>query len=133
MANVLFRGTKTFWKTKNSIEIVLLEHNDHYALEIAAFEPVLAIEAPRIYLNLLLVYPLLNLSHTSSKGSQEAMSAISTFVFNRLYISKYLPTSKVFEVVVRREFESIEQKGKFELMMDCPVNLIPYPSPFKTQ
>lgn len=131
MAKILYRGVKTFWKTKNSIEFVLLEHTGCDVLEIVAFEPVLCVEAPRIYLDKRLLCPLLPTPpRAGSKTSEEGIVAISTFVFNHLYISKFLPISKHFEVVVRREYEAREQKERFELMMNRPVALVPYPSPF---
>lgn len=131
MGKLLFSGVKTFWKTKNSIEVVLLKHQGYEVLEIATYEPVFGVEAPRIYLDLQLIYPLLNTSHVNIRSNnKEAHAAISTFVFNSLFISKFLPTSKIFEIVVRREFESSEQIGVCELMMAKPASLVPYPSPF---
>ena len=41
MNRILFRGIKTFWKTKSSLELVILEFSEHNIFEIIAFDPVL--------------------------------------------------------------------------------------------
>jgi hypothetical protein len=52
--------------------------------------------------------------------------AISNFIFNRLQISEYVPTSKVFEVDIQRGFGAIEQGVDFQLSIERPADLVQY-------
>lgn len=48
---VLFDGSKNFWRTRTSIDVVVALHTIHNCIEIVAFNPTLFLKAPRIYAN----------------------------------------------------------------------------------
>jgi hypothetical protein len=127
MAKVLFEGTKTFWKTKNSVNLTIVEHHGHDLIEVITYEPTLQVEAPRLYLEIGRIIPFLE-QETDLLLENEATlaSAISNFVFNRLRISEYLPISRVLEVEVQRGFGAREQGVEFQVAVDRPADLLPH-------
>jgi hypothetical protein len=127
MAEVLFQGIKTFWKTKNSVNLTILEHHGHDVIEVVAYEPTLQVEAPRLYLEIERIIPFLeNESGLPNEGDATLAGELSKFVFNRLRVSLYLPTSKVLEVEVQRGFGAKEQGVDFQITVERPVGLLPY-------
>jgi hypothetical protein len=127
MAKVLFEGTKTFWKTKNSVNLTIVEHHGHDVIEAIAYEPTLHVEAPRLYLEIGRIIPFLERELEQLVEDEAALaSAISSFVFNRLRIAEYLPISRVLEVEVQRGFGGREQGVEFQVVVDRPTDLVPY-------
>jgi hypothetical protein len=125
MAKVLFEGTKTFWKTKNSVTLTIIEHHGHDVVEVVAYEPALQVEAPRLYLEIGRIIPFLDQETGFLHENDTALaSAISNFIFNRLRIVEYLPTSKVLEVDIQRGFGAREQGVEFQLAVDRPADLV---------
>jgi hypothetical protein len=127
MAKVLFVGTKTYWKTKNSINLTMVEHRGHDVIEVVAYEPAMQVEAPRLYLEIGRIIPFLDQEMGLLADNDAALAgAISNFIFNRLRISEYLPTSKVFEVDIQRGFGAKEQGVDFQLPIERPADLVQY-------
>jgi hypothetical protein len=125
MAKVLFEGTKTFWKTKSSVNLTIVEHHGHDVIEIVAYEPAMHVEAPRLYLEIGRIIPLLDQEAGLLDENDAALAtAISNFIFNRLRIAEYLPTSKVFVVDIQRGFGAKEQGVHFQLSVERPVDLV---------
>jgi hypothetical protein len=127
MAKVLFEGTKTFWKTKNSVNLTIVEHHGHDVIEVVAYEPTLQVEAPRLYLEIGCIISFLEQEMELLVENEAALaSAISTFVFNRLCISEYLPISRILEVEVQRGYGEREQGVDFQVAVIRPTDLVPY-------
>jgi hypothetical protein len=127
MAKVLFEGTKTFWKTKNSVNLTIVEHHGHDVIEVIAYEPTLQAEAPRLYLEIGRIIPFLEQETELLVEDEAALaSAISSFVFNRLRIAEFLPISRVLKVEVQRGFGAREQDVEFQVVVDRPTDLVPY-------
>jgi hypothetical protein len=127
MAKVLFEGTKTYWKTKNSVNLTIVEHHGHDVIEVVAYESAMDVEAPRLYLEVGRIIPFLEHEEESLDENDAALaSAISNFIFNRLRIAEYLPTSKVLVVDIQRGFGAKEQGVDFQLAVDRPADLVPY-------
>jgi hypothetical protein len=140
MEKVLFRGTKTFWKTKNRVEIAVIDHRDFDVLEVVAFEPVLQVEAPRIYVDAQVLRHILTVDDQNGelKNGQSSIIAsgpdpMGKFVFNHLFITTFLPSSKKFVVEVRRGYrpaaEHVDEEG---LIVARPAHLIPCQAPFES-
>ena len=49
--DILFLGTRCFWRTKCTLFIALIEHTQFNIIEIVAFDFTSSAEAPRIYIN----------------------------------------------------------------------------------
>jgi hypothetical protein len=127
MAKVLFEGTKTYWKTKNSVNLTIVEHHGHDVIEVVAYESAMDVEAPRLYLEVGRIIPFLEHEGESLDENDAALaSAISNFIFNRLRIAEYLPTSKVLVVDIQRGFGAKEQGVDFQLAVDRPADLVPH-------
>jgi hypothetical protein len=127
MTEVMFEGTKTFWKTKNSVSLTVVYHRLHDVLEVVTFEPAIQVEAPRLYLDVGRVVPLLDWEPAMLASVDTTFAdVVSKFIFNRLSISQYLPVSGVFEVAIQRGFGSKEQGVDFQIVIERPVFLEPY-------
>src|SRR5690349_3155074 len=50
-AKVIYQGPKVFWKTKVTLEVVVVEHFVFNVLEIACFDSALNEEAPRLFID----------------------------------------------------------------------------------
>jgi hypothetical protein len=74
MAKILFEGTKTFWKTKNSVNLTIVEHHGHDVVEVIACEPMLEVEAPRLYLEIGRIIPFLEHEWRSLDYKEPAQS-----------------------------------------------------------
>ena len=51
MSSVVFEGAKFFWRTRNTVDILIVEHKAHEIFEIIVYEPSFDVEAPRIYID----------------------------------------------------------------------------------
>jgi hypothetical protein len=135
MSRILFSGTKSFWKTKNSVEVTIVEHGDHDVFEIIVVDSIGRFEAERIFLDALVLYARLETEEGSpEKGASDVAAesgifvktrtvsdkAVSTFICNHLFIKNYLPVSEILEIEVRLTYA--EQQHN-ELMIPRPVNL----------
>ena len=123
MSHLLFRGIKTFWKTKSSLDLAIYEFHEHDIYEIIAFDPVIDRHAPRIYVNAKVITKFLN----ESKGID---GAITTFLFNNIVIVQYLPQSKIIEINMRPIFNEENCNFDSDLLIKPPKNLPFTRSPF---
>lgn len=145
-AEVLFQGSKCFWKTRNTIEIVLVEHNNFDVIEIVTYEPAFAKEAERIYLKNSLIASKLNPEDIREKIRKEKEMVLrrhevpnsqalnedtlkkckSQFIVNRLFIADYFPISKLIRVEFRLNFHSSDASSQEGVVCERPVQLQPY-------
>lgn len=47
----IFQGVKFFWRTRNTVDITLVEHSSLNAIEIVTYDPMLDREAARLYVD----------------------------------------------------------------------------------
>ena len=120
---LIFRGIKTFWATKNAIDVAMVEHAPYGVIELIASELTIGLDAPRIYISTNVLQQLLRLSDNPNNASM--------FLFNHLYLAKYLPVSRVMEVEVRSAFHCLGSDDKTGLMVGAPYGLECSPSPFQ--
>ena len=139
LTEILFEGRKTFWKTKSTVNILLVKHHLWDIVEVVAFDPVSEIEAPRIYINCKTLEDLIAPGKASSntifsslfKGFHPApdKQMIIDFLLNHLFIAEYLPVSKVLRVAMRSSFvgEDGEEMAALFSGCDIPGNFVAYP------
>ena len=48
---VLFDGSKSFWRERTALDILIVQHSSNNCLEVIAYNPENDLEAPRLYLN----------------------------------------------------------------------------------
>ena len=51
MSSVIFDGAKFFWRTRNNVDILIVEHKAHEIFELIFYAPSFNVEAPRIYID----------------------------------------------------------------------------------
>ena len=76
MSVLVMDGSKTFWKTRNYLKILIVNHPHCDCLEIIAYDPALGVEYPRIYLDVLKINSKLNENIVKAKlcEKQEALN-----------------------------------------------------------
>ena len=129
---LLFRGTKTFWKTKSSIYLIIVEYAEYEIYVIIACDPVLRIHAPRLYINSRIIQSILNHSTSNSIPVGVVDGAVTTFLFNHLVITEYLPESKSIKLDIRPIFLQDKCADGCMMITTRPAGLPRYPSPFVT-
>ena len=113
------RTSIVFWRTRNSIDVTIVQHNNINITEIIAYEPSIDVEAERIYLNSTLLNDRLDHVEIEAKFSFAKQNnvpistafiasvmnhAITDFVLTRLLISKFSKEESQFET--KLEFTS---------------------------
>lgn len=141
---VIFKGTKSFWKTKSFLDIVMVEHQSFGVVEIITYDPCMETEGERLYLKtsdlvveiksdelINKITPLLKLGKEGQLHIVDSIQkAKSSYLFNHLSIAEYLPESKLLKVEMKSRFpEEITGSYKKEYsLLKCsrPVSLVPY-------
>lgn len=132
-AIVVFQGVKFFWRTRNTIDIMVVEHADLHITEIVAYDPAIDREAPRIYVDSDIL--LAKLDHgdiVAQLGFGQRNGVLITeetltnkakfdFIVSRLLISEYAVNTKTIMMTF--------QPGNEGLCCSKPEALIPYRSP----
>eukprot|EP00599_Poterioochromonas_sp_BG-1_P009676 CAMPEP_0173136304 /NCGR_PEP_ID=MMETSP1105-20130129/2407_1 /TAXON_ID=2985 /ORGANISM="Ochromonas sp., Strain BG-1" /LENGTH=405 /DNA_ID=CAMNT_0014048467 /DNA_START=21 /DNA_END=1238 /DNA_ORIENTATION=- len=72
----LYEGSKTFWKTRTNLEILILSHAKHNCLEVIAFDPEKGVEAPPIYLDSVLLHSKLDQNKIQLKVEEKKEALI---------------------------------------------------------
>ena len=128
MSRLLFRGTKTFWKTKSYLEIAIYEFTDHNVYEIIAYDPVLQKHAPRLHVNIKATISVCSNKLTSQeqrgRSSLSMDSVVTTFLFNHIILTEYLPISKLIKINFYKSLNDVE------LIIPRPLDLPFMVSPF---
>lgn len=112
-AEVTFEGTKFFWKTRNTVDVVIAHHKDWNVFEVIVYEPSLDREAPRLYLNEEILMSNVDHNEIDNKISFANRNnvplteklitgfvnrAVADFVLNRLVIQELVTLEKKFVV-----------------------------------
>lgn len=144
-AEVIKEGTKSFWKTKSTIEILLVEHKDCDILEVVSFDPITSQEAPRVYVPRSKVlsfiseeeiqYRLFELQEPihQRRGVIDNIAlskiawndALYDFIDERLELHKKLAGSKAFRVNLRKPLPN-EDPQLADLMCCAPAAIVPF-------
>ena len=118
-SSVVFQGSKFFWRTRNSIDVTIVQHDKANIIEIIAYEPSIDVEAERIYLNSTLLNDRLDHVEIEGKFSFAKQNnvpistafitsvtnhAITDYILTRLLISKFSKEESQFEI--KLEFSS---------------------------
>ena len=141
---VIFKGTKSFWKTKSFLDIVMVEHKSLGVVEIITYDPCMETEGERLYLRtsdlvteiksdelINQITPFLKLGKEGQLLVVDSiLKAKSNYLFNHLFISKYMPESELLKVEIKSRFpeeETINYRKEYPLL-NCPrpVSLVPY-------
>lgn len=138
-AELLFQGSKFFWRTRNNIDVTIVSHGDLATTEVIAYEPSIDVEAEHIYLNSVILHSRLNqsdieakysfakqnnLAHTVEFEADVVKRATSDFILNHLIIKLFSKEEKTFEVI----FQCGEggDDGSSAVLCDKPAELLQY-------
>jgi hypothetical protein len=129
---VAFDGTKFYWRTRNTVDVVIAHHKYCKTFEVIIYEPTLDKEAPRIYLNEEILIPKVDHNEIDSKLSfvkrncvpltEKFVSgivnkAVSDFVLNRLIIKELVASEKIFLVDFRIDENEIMIQPDFSKLI----------------
>ena len=148
---IIFKGTKCFWNTKNSLEIVIVEHKTLGVVEVITYDHTIKTESERLYLKTSdlageiksdeLVLRMNILLKHGKKGrhivQEEVEKAKGQYIFNHMFIAEYLPETKFMRIEIRSRYPEERQNDRKSehLVLEChrPEKLIPYPTSFGQQ
>jgi hypothetical protein len=112
-AEITFDGTKFYWRTRNTVDVVIAHHKECQIFEVIVYEPTLDREAPRLYLDEKILMPKVDHNEINSKISFANRNdvpltekfvtgivnkAVADFVLNRLVIQELVASEKRFVV-----------------------------------
>ena len=144
---VIFQGSKFFWRTRNSIDVTIVQHNNTYITEIIAYEPSIDVEAERIYLNTTLLHDRLDkaavdLKFSFAKQNNVPIStefissvmnnAITDYVIARLLISKFSKDESVFEIKLEFSSRDVDESQGGQPLAGLFCAKVPELKPFET-
>jgi hypothetical protein len=128
---VLLDGSKTFWKTRSYLKIIIAKHSKQNCLEIIAYDPADGIEFPRIYLDSLLVISKLDkdaiekayaakkealIRSKIKKNREEILDEIRVqmmmqYAYSRIQLSPK-EMGKLFKLSLQPTFDDVTVEGK---------------------
>lgn len=112
-SKVVFEGSKFFWKSRNTIDVWIIEHAFYDVFEIILYDPALNIETDRIYLSIGVFLKRLNHQEVDNQVSfamrnsvalTEAYQTglnqrfIADYVFSRLHLERYSSQECMFSM-----------------------------------
>ena len=134
--DLIFQGSKFFWRTRNNIDVAIVSHNDLATTEVIAYDPTLNKESERIYLNSNILYSMMNqaeieakfsfakqndVPHTAKFVADVVNDAISHYLLNRLFIKAYSKEDIRFAVQLQFSGPSCDH-----VVCSKPAELLPY-------
>lgn len=138
----IFQGVKFYWRTRNSLDIIIAEHPGSNVTELIAFEPTIDKEAPRLYLDSAVLRSKIDqvaidtqLSFAKRNNvpiTEEWISAITNkakadYLINRLVITEFSSEARVIKVEL--QVSSIETESgshAIPLLREKPFELKPF-------
>jgi hypothetical protein len=100
---ILFNGSKTFWKTRTNLDIVLVHHFNHDCVELIAYNAPNEYEATRLYLKYSVV--LLKLRHheiNEQLAKEKALLMRNYSDYNEDDLLKTITNKAVVNYVLKR-------------------------------
>jgi hypothetical protein len=136
----VFDGTQFYWRTRTSVDVVILQHKSQRVFEVIVYEPVLDIEAPRLYLDETVLMTKVDHNEIDTKLSFAKRNnvplterfvsgivhkAVADFILGRLVIQDLSVAEKKFVVGLRVDESEIMLHPEYqELVCACPVGVI---------
>lgn len=118
---LIFQGVKFYWRTRNTIDVTMVDHVELNLTEIILFDPSLGKEAPRIYLSSSVLYSKLDHDDIEYQLSFAKTNCVpitekfidgivnkakSEYILNRLQITEYSVERKI--VILTFQFSGID-------------------------
>lgn len=140
-SKVVFEGSKFFWKSRNTIDVWIIEHGFYEVFEIILYDPALNIEADRMYLSRNVLLKRLNpqevdnqlsfamrnsvaLTETYLTGLNQRV--IADYVLARLHLEQYSCQEHIFSMRWNFMASDVAWEQVEPLVVSRPVGLIAY-------
>lgn len=133
---VIYQGSKLFWRTRNSVDVTIVQHPGCNLTEIIPYEPSINVEAKRIYLDSNILRSKLDQAEIDSTFSFAKQNdvpisietivnhAISEFILSRLIISGFNCEECRFDVSL--QFRQCDNSSNDKLVCVNAAELQPY-------
>jgi hypothetical protein len=150
----IYRGAKPFWRTRNTVDIIIVEHTQFSTLELIVYEPSFDREARRMYLSDAFLSskvdreaveaklksvkePILRRREVpdSIKLEKEIINkAKIDYILNRIFVTEFTPQKKVIKAEIQLNFrdrdeEEADTAAGLSLFIEKHANLVPAKSP----
>lgn len=154
VAEVIFQGSKCYWRTRNTVDIMLVLHNEFNVIEVITYEPTIDKEAPRIYLDNSILNTKIDQEEAQEKlrvakelilrrrevpNAEKLLKEIinnakTDYILNRLFIAEFAPEKRTIKVEIQfnfRDFDDAHEGGTDISLITCnkPADLQRYKSP----
>jgi predicted transport protein len=151
---IIFQGAKCFWRTRNTVDLMIIHHVGLNVLEVVTYEPSFDKEAPRLYLDNAVLESKIDQSEVEEKlraakepilrrhevpNAEKLLKEIVTntkvaYVLNRLFITEFSVENKVIKVELQfnfRDHDDAHNTGTDVSAVTCqrPPDLVQYKSP----
>lgn len=127
--NIVLRGSKYFWHTKNSIKVTIVSHTEFAITEVIAYDPLLDVEGNRIYLNSNILCSMLSQDGTVTNqiNLPRAVSDadMSDYLLSHLSIKERIEDGELkFVILLHDNDEKLSASAR--LICDKPAGLQPF-------
>lgn len=143
-AEVIHRGTKFYWRTRNSIDVTIVDHKQFSITEVVCYEPSIDVEAARMYLDSKILNTKLDQSqieeklsfakqndvpHTEKFVSDLWRQAVTDYITSRLFLDEFSVETKKFSVRLQFNFRDrdldVGDDSIDRLICHPPADLVP--------
>lgn len=100
---IVFEGSKTFWKSRTNLEIVIVSHTKYLTIEVLVFHPNIGKESPRLYLHSLLLAGKIDQNDLQAKLAEKKEAIIrQRKPVNAQQLTKELLNNAIAQYVMSR-------------------------------
>lgn len=154
MIEIVFQGAKCFWRTRNTVDVIIVHHTTFDVFEIITYEPSFDKEAPRVYLDNAILNTKIDedvveeklkaakepslrrheVPDTEKLRKEVINKEKAAYILNRLFITEFIPEKKMVKVEMQfnfRDHDDAHATGTDISLVACarPPGLQPYKSP----
>lgn len=145
---VIYKGAKTFWRSRATLEIILVSHREQKCIEVIGYNAKTDVEGPRIYIDSAALLSKFDTADIEARAENEKENRIRCrksfdwdslicdvrhqlmvqFITSRLNISPL--ENNGFDLFLVQSYSDRvnESTGKIDIICEKPVTLKPFPS-----
>lgn len=140
----IHKGVKFYWRTRNTIDVLIVEHKAHKVIEIISYEPSIDREAERIYIDATFLRQRIDqtsiddqlsfafrnnvpLTEEYVRGINE--KAESEYLLKRLFIAEFSADLKLIRVEIQFSSTDCDDAEHRKLLCDRPEDLQVFKTP----
>jgi len=120
---LIFQGSKFFWRTRNTVDVTIVEHLSYNVTEVVCYEPSIDVEAcTRVYLDTVALKKRVDHAQIEEKMSFAKRNnvpltekfvddvihqATADYILNRLYQTELSISAKKFDISFQLNFRDV--------------------------